>query len=122
LFAFGLRDIDAKDIINGETGEYVREEADTWLSLGWGDDEGDIRYGYSILSLPKSGTVFLNVTESLRPVFGRLIDLQDKKPATLVTDAVNAAESQLTIFTWVWSILVIICIGTGLYFVWVYEY
>lgn len=121
LFALSMRSIDAKDIIPGQTGKYVREEADTWIDLNWGDDEGDIRYKYEVLELPKSGTVFLNVTEAVRPVFGSKVVLDDKKPAQLVTDAQNAAQTQSTIFTWVWGIMTFGLICTGIYYVWFYE-
>lgn len=122
LFALGLKDIDAKEIIPGETGRYVREEADTWLDLNLGDDEGDIRYKYSVLSLPKSGTVFLNVTESVRPVFGSKVVLEGKKPATLVSEAQKAAETQGTVFTWIWGILVVGSVGAGVYYIWLDQY
>jgi hypothetical protein len=122
LFSLGTQGIDAKDIIPGETGKYVREDVDSWLDIGWGDSEGDIRYGYSVLSLPKSGTVFLNVTEGVKPVFGRLIDLQGKKPATLVTEAQKAAETQGTVFTWFWGFLVILWLGGLGFYVWFGDY
>lgn len=122
LFALGTNRIDAKDIIPGQTGEYVREEADTWVDLSWGDDEGDIRYGYSVLSLPRSGTVFLNVTDGVKPVFGRLIDMQSKKPATLVTEAQKAAQTQGTVFTWFWGILVVLWLGGLGFYVWFGDY
>lgn len=121
LFAFGTGRISAKDIIPGQTGEYVREEANTWIDLNFGDDEGDIRYGYEVLSLPRSGTVFLSVTDGVKPVFGSRIVLEGKNPTTLVTEAQKAAQTQGTVFTWFWSILVIISIGVCLYFVWFYE-
>lgn len=122
MFSLSLKTLNAKDVIDGETGKYVREEAKTLIDLNFGDDVGDIRYGYSGLSLPQDGTVFLNVTETVRPVFGSIVKLDIKKPAELVIEAQKAAETQTTIFTWIWGIVVISFIGTGLYFVWVYDY
>ena len=121
LFSLGMRDIDAKEIIPGETGKYVREEADVWIDLNFGDDEGDIRYGYEVLELPKSGTVFLDVSEGLLPVFGSKIDLQPSSPEQLVKNAQNDAETQKTIFRIFWGFLVLLeLLGLG-YFVWFYQ-
>ena len=121
LFSLGMRDIDAKEIIPGETGKYVREEADVLIDLNFGDDEGDIRYGYEVLELPKSGTVFLDVSEGLRPVFGSKIDLQPSSPEQLVKNAQNDAETQKTIFRIFWGFLVLLeLLGLG-YFVWFYQ-
>lgn len=121
LFSFGMRGIDAKEIIPGETGKYVREEADVWIDLNFGDDEGDIRYGYDVLELPKSGTVFLNVSEGLQPMFGSKIDLQPSSPEQLVKNAQNDAETQKTIFRVFWGFLVILELcGLG-YLVWFHE-
>ena len=120
-FSFSMRSIDAKEIIPGETGKYVREEADVWIDLNFGDDEGDIRYGYDVLELPKSGTVFLNVTDGLQPVFGSKIDLQPISPQELVRNAQNDAETQKTIFRVFWGFLVLLeLFGLG-YLVWVYD-
>lgn len=122
LFSLNMRGIDAKDIIPGETGKYVREDAKRFLDIGWGDSEGDIRYKYNVLELPKNGTVFLNVTEGVKPVFGNKVELHSQKPAELVEKAQKAAEAQSAIFMWAWGFLVLIAVGSGLYFVWIYEY
>lgn len=120
-FSFGMRSIDAKDIISGQTGKYVREEADVWLGLNFGDNEGDIRYGYEVLELPKNGTVFLNVTEAVQPVFGSKIDLHTRSPQELVKNAQNDAETQKTIFRVFWGFLVLLeLLGLG-YLVWIHE-
>jgi hypothetical protein len=120
-FALSTRSIDAKDIIDGQTGKYVREEADVWIDLNLGDDEGDIRYKYDVLELPKSGTVFLNVTESVQPVFGDKVVLQSEKPEQLVRDAQNAAQTQSTVFKVFWGVLVLLeLLGLG-YVVWFHE-
>lgn len=121
LFALSMNSIDAKDIIPGETGKYVREEADVWIDLNWGDDEGDIRYRYDVLELPKSGTVFLNVSETLQPVSGSKVVLHGQKPDQMITDAQNAAETQKTIFRVFWALLVLAeLLGLG-YLVWFYQ-
>lgn len=120
-FAFGMRDIDAKDIINGQTGEYVREEADTWIDLNWGDDEGDIRYGYEVLELPQSGTVFLNAVGGLSPVFGGKIVLSGVSAKQQVLDAQKAAQTQSTIFKVFWWIIVLGYLGAVGYWIWLYE-
>lgn len=121
MFSFGMNEIDAKDIIPGQTGKYVREEAKTWIDLNFGDDEGDIRYGYEVLELPQSGTVFLNTVGALSPVFGGKIVLSGISPQQQVKDAQNAAQTEMTIFRVFWTILVLgELLGLG-YAVWVYE-
>ncbi len=122
-FSLGMNSIDAKDIIAGATGQYVRKEADAWLDLNFfdSDDEGDIRYSYDVLQLPKSGTVFLNVSESLQPVFGGKIDLQSAPPKELVKNAQNDADTQKTVFRVFWGLLVLAeLFGLG-YLVWIHE-
>lgn len=121
LFSLGTHSIDAKDIITGETGKYVRKEADTWLDLNWGDDEGDIRYSYSVLQLPRSGTVFLNTTGALSAVFGGRIELHTEKPKQLVENAQKSAQTQSTVFKVFWGLLVLLeLLGLG-YVVWFHE-
>lgn len=111
LFALGMDSIEAKDIIDGQTGRYVTVEAQHMLDIDldfFSDaDVGDIRYSYDVLNLPKSGTVFLNLSETLRPVSGNKVNLQPISPAELVKNAQNAAQLQSTIFTIFWSILVL---------------
>ena len=102
LFALSTRGVDASEIIDGQDGHYVYERTKggifgrSWLSS---DTEGDKRYSYNILELPKSGTIFLNLSESVQPVFGNKVELRTKKPAKLVTDAQNSVQTKNTVFT-----------------------
>lgn len=121
MFSLRTSPIDAKDIINGETGKYVRIEAKTWIDLNWGDDEGDKRISYSVLNLPQSGTVFLNTSGAVSAVFGGRIGLDSKKPSELVKDAQNSAQTQSTVFKVFWGILILTeLLGLG-YVVWFHE-
>lgn len=123
MFSLGSHNIDAKDIIPGATGEYIRKEADTWIDFNFfdSDDEGDIRTGYEVTDLPQSGTVFLNTVGALSPVSGGRIGLSSESPATQVKNAQNAANTQKTIFWVFWWILIIAELGFGIYGVWFYE-
>ena len=42
---------------------------------------------------------FLNLSESVQPVFGNRVELRTKKPAELVTDAQNSVQTKNTVFT-----------------------
>lgn len=123
MFSLGSHNIDAKDIIPGATGEYIRKEADVWIDFNWfdSDDEGDIRTGYEVTELPQSGTVFLNTVGAVSAVSGGRISLSSESPATQVKNAQKAAQTQSTIF-WVfwWFLILAELIGLG-YAVWVYE-
>lgn len=125
LFDLGMNSIDAKDIIDGQAGQYVMVEAQHMLDIDLDffneADVGDIRYSYDVLNLPKSGTVFLNVSETVRPVFGHKVNLQPQKPDELVKNAQNAAQLQSTIFTVFWSILVLAELGFLGYAVYQYR-
>lgn len=124
LFALGNRDIDARDVVEGATGKYVMVEADRWIDIDFFDSasEGDVRYSYEVLELPKSGTVFLNVREAVKPVYGNKIVLHGEKPQEMVEGAKKSAQTQSTIFTVFWTILVLgELIGLG-YVVWTQEY
>ena len=124
LFALSTRGVDASEIIDGQDGHYVYERTKggifgrSWLSS---DTEGDKRYSYNILELPKSGTVFLNLSESVQPVFGNKVELRTKKPAELVTDAQNSVQTKSTVFTVFWVILVLAELGGLGYAVFRYE-
>ena len=124
LFALSTRGVDASEIIDGQDGHYVYERTKggifgrSWLSS---DTEGDKRYSYNILELPKSGTVFLNLSESVQPVFGNKVELRTKKPAELVTDAHNSAQTKSTVFTVFWVVLVLAELGGLGYAVFRYE-
>lgn len=122
-FHLQMNSKDAKDIIPGATGKYTRKEADQIWDINFfdSDDEGDIRYSYDVLELPKSGTVFLNVAEGVYPAEGSAIVLRSEKPEELVKNAQKSAQTQGTVFTVFWTILVIIELGVGVYFVWFYE-
>lgn len=124
LFSLSSHDIDAKDIIDGQTGKYVRKEAEVFLDLNFldSDDEGDIRYGYSVMDLPQSGTVFLDAVGGLKPVYGSKINLSNESPQTQVENAKKSAQIQGTVFTVFWSLLVVSeLLGLG-YLVWIHEY
>lgn len=124
MFLLPMQDIDAKDVIPGATGKYLRKEADVWIDFNWfdSDDEGDERTSFEVLQLPKSGTVFLNTVGALSPVFGSKIGLSSESPATQVKNAQNAAQTQMTIFRVFWGILILAeLIGLG-YAVWIQEY
>lgn len=123
MFNLPMQSIDAKDVVPGATGEYLRKEADVWIDFNWfdSDDEGDIRTSFDVLQLPQSGTVFLNTVGALSPVFGGRISLSSESPATQVTNAQKAADTQKTIFRVFWTILVLAeLIGLG-YAVWFYQ-
>lgn len=111
LFALHMRSIDAKDIIDGQTGQYVINESEGIFSMDIDifkeADEGDLRYSYSVLELPQSGTVFLNVSETLRPVYGHKVELLRQKPQELVKNAQKSAQIQSTVFTIFWGLLVL---------------
>lgn len=121
LFALHMSSIDAKDIINGEQGKYVRVEAKNWIDLSWGDDEGDKRYSYSVLNLPQSGTVFLKLSESVQAGSGGKINLDSRNAETIVKEAQNSARTQGTIFTVFWVILILVELGGLGYYVWFYD-
>lgn len=121
LFSLRSRGVNASDIIDGQNGKYVRVEAKTWLDLNWGDDEGDIRYSYDILELPQSGTVFLNVSERVQPAFGHKIGIYTQSAEELVKSAQNKAQTQSTVFTVFWVILIVAWLGGLGYAIWVYE-
>lgn len=114
LFALRYASVDASEIVPGATGKYVIKEKDQWIDW-WGSSEGDKRYSYRVLNLPQSGTVFLNVSEGVKPVFGNKIDLKTEKPQQLVEQAQNAAQAKSTVFTVFWVILIIMVIGFGVY-------
>lgn len=123
MFNLSSQSIDAKDIIPGETGQYVRKEADVWLDLNFfdSDDEGDIRYGYDVMHLPQSGTVFLDTVNGLKPVYGNKIGLSNESPKTQIENAQKSARTQGTVFTIFWVILVVSeLFGLG-YLVWIHE-
>lgn len=123
MFNLRSQSIDAKDIITGETGQYVRKEADVWLDLNLfdSDDEGDIRYGYEVMQLPQSGTVFLNTVGGLSNVHGGRISLSSESPKQQVENAQKSAHIQSTVFTIFWAILVLAeLLGLG-YLVWIHE-
>lgn len=123
MFSLPTRSIDAREIIEGATGKYVMVEADHWIDIDWLDSgkEGDVRYSYDVLELPQSGTVFLNVSEAVRPVHGSKISLSSTSAEQQVTDARNAADTQKTIFRVFWALLVLAeLFGLG-YLVWFYE-
>lgn len=120
IFSLPMSSIDAKDIINNEQGKYVRVEAKSWIDLNWGDDEGDKRYAYRVLNLPQSGTVFLNVTDSVQAGSGNRITLDSRSAETIVREAQNSSRAQGIVFTVLWVILIIAeLIGFG-YYVWFY--
>lgn len=123
MFNLPTQSIDAKDVVPGATGEYLRKEADVWIDFNWfdSDDEGDIRTSYDVLQLPKSGTVFLNTVGALSAVSGGRIGLSSESPATQVKNAQNAANTQKTIFRIFWVILILSeLLGLG-YLVWIHE-
>lgn len=126
MFSLASSSIDAKDIINGETGKYVVVESNGIFNIDidiWGEgaDEGDKRTSYDVLNLPQSGTVFLNTSGAVSAVFGGRIGLDSKKPAQLITDAQKSAQTQSTVFKVFWVILVLAeLLGLG-YWVWFRE-
>lgn len=125
LFSLQSTPIDAKDIIDGEKDRYVYVEnkgifgfdIDLWQEA----DEGDKRYSYDVVNLPQSGTVFLNVTETVRPAFGDKVELYTKNSQELVRDAQNSAQTKSTIFTVFWTILVLLELGGLGYAVYQYQ-
>lgn len=123
MFSLGTRDIDAKDIIDGATGQYIRKEADVWIDFNFfdSDDEGDIRTSYEVLELPKSGTVFLNTVGGVSAVSGGRISLSSESPQEQVKNAQKAAQTQSTIFKVFWYILIAVAVGFGVYGVWFYD-
>lgn len=124
LFSLSMNSIDAKDIINGQEDKYVYDRTEGGLfGRAWFSEDtvGDKRYSYRVMELPQSGTVFLNVSETLQPVSGGRIDLQSRSPEELVKSAQDAVNTQTTIFTVLWSILVLAeLIGLG-YVVYQYQ-
>lgn len=124
-FSLASRDIDAKDIIDGQTGQYVRNEAQSLFNLDIhifdSDDEGDIRYSYDVIQLPQSGTVFLDTTQGLQPVYGNKITLEGDSPANIIKNAQKSAQTESTIFNVFWGILVLGELIGGGYLVWFYE-
>ena len=111
LFSLRTQSIDAKDIINGQEDTYVYERSKggifgrAWFSS---DTEGDIRYSYDVMQLPQSGTMFLNTSESFRPMFGSKVDLQSKSPQELVKSSRDSVTVYRTVFIILWGILVMI--------------
>lgn len=123
MFSLGSHNIDAKDIIPGATGEYIRKEADVFIDFNWfdSDDEGDIRTGYEVTDLPQSGTVFLDTVGAVSAVSGGRISLSSQSPKEQVKNAQNAANTQKTIFRVFWTILILAeLLGLG-YAVWSYQ-
>lgn len=114
LFSLSSHNVPAKEIIDGEDGEYVYIENKGWLDIGLGADEGDIRYSYDVISLPQSGTVFLDVSESVHPAIGNKINLYTENSEDLVKSAQNSVQTKSTIFTVFWTFLVLsVVIGGG---------
>lgn len=121
-FALSDESIDAKHIIEGAKGRYMTKEADHWVDLSlFGASIGDIRYSYSVLQLPKTGTVYLNVSGGVQSASGGKITLSPDSATKLVKDAQNSAHNESLGFTIFWSILVLGEIIAGLYRVWFYE-
>ncbi len=124
MFSLRTHDIDAKEIVAGATGKYVRKEAEKGLfdiNFFDSDDVGDIRYSYEVMDLPQSGTVFLNVTEGVQAVSGGKINLETTSPAETIKKAQDSAQTQSTVFWVLWGLLVIVELGVGVYYVWFYE-
>lgn len=123
LFSLETERIDAKDIIDGQDGRYVYERAKSGLfGRSWfsGDSEGDIRYSYTVMNLPQSGSIFLNTSEGFSAMFGSKVELHSKSAKELITDAQNASNTQTNIFNVFWTILVLVeLIGLGIL---VYRY
>ena len=112
-FKLNYDSIAANKIIKNEKDSYVYVRVRSLLS--WGDNVGDKRYSYYVSELPKSGTVFLNVIESVEPVFGNSIELYTKSSEDLVQGAQNSAKLKSTIFTVLWVFLVLVwLVGLGL--------
>ena len=63
----------------------------------------------------------MNLSESVQPVFGNKVELRTKKPAELVTDAQNSAQTKSTVFTVFWVVLVLAELGGLGYAVFRYE-
>lgn len=114
LFALSTRGVDASEIIDGADGHYTYERTKggifgrAWFSS---DTEGDKRYSYAVLELPKSGTVFLDVSERVQPVLGNKVGLHSQKPDELVTGAQNSVQVKSTVFTVLWVILILSELG-----------
>lgn len=110
LFNIKTQSIDASEIINGANGHYVYERTKggifgrAWLSS---DTEGDIRYSYSIANLPQAGTIFADTTSYFKPVYGASFALHGQSAESMVEGAVNAAQTQKTVFIVLWSILIL---------------
>jgi hypothetical protein len=123
LFALPMSSIDAKDIINGETGHYVTVKSEHVFDIDIFEeaDEGDKRYSYNVLNLPQSGTVFLKLSERVQAGFGNKINIDTRDAQTIVKEAHNSVKVQGTVFTVFWVILILAeLIGFG-YWVWIYE-
>ncbi len=124
LFSLRTEDIDAKEVVEGATGKYVRKEAEEGLfdiNFFDSDDVGDIRYSYDVMKLPQTGTVFLDVSQTLKPVYGNKINLDGQSPTEVLKKAQESAHTQSTIFFIFWSLLVLTELGFGVYLVWFYE-
>lgn len=125
LFALSMSSIDAKDIINGETGHYVKIEAQSlfdWdLDIFKEADVGDKRISYDVMNLPQSGTAFLKLSEGVQAGSGGRIELDSRDAKTIVSEAQKSAHTQSTVFTVFWVILVLAEIGGLGYWIWLYE-
>lgn len=120
LFSLRYQSINASEIVPGATGEYVIKEKDQWIDW-WGSSEGDKRYSYRVLTLPQSGTVFLNASQTVEPVFGHKIDLKTEKPQKLVEQAQKDVQTKSTVFTVLWVIFILIVVGGGIYGIYQYT-
>lgn len=124
LFALSTRGVDASEIIDGADGHYTYERTKGGiLGRAWfsGDTEGDKRYSYAVLELPKSGTVFLDVSERVQPVLGNKVGLHSQKPDELVKGAQNSVQVKSTVFMVLWVVLVLAELGGLGYAVFRYE-
>ena len=125
LFGLHYSSIDAKDIINGETGQYVYVESkglfNIDIDLFDNADEGDKRTSYDVLQLPQSGTAFLKLSEGVQSGSGGRIDLDSRSAKEIVTEAQNSAHVESIIFTVFWVILVLSELGGLGFLVWTYE-
>ena len=123
MFALDTSSIDAKDIIQSETGHYVNIKKDHLFDVDFLEeaDEGDKRIYYNVVDLPKSGIVFLSASETLSAGFGDKIVIDTRNAETIVKQAQNSAQTQSTVFNVIWFIIILSeLIGLG-YLVWFYE-
>lgn len=109
-FSLRSKGVDAKDIIDGQDGHYVYERSSGGLfgrSIFSSDSVGDIRYSYSVMELPQSGTVYLNTSNGFSAMYGSKVELHSSSAKDMIKSAQDASNVQTIIFNVFWTILVI---------------